>query len=175
MLPKRNAAKRSKTDYISKGSDVGHGTVWQGSCRRSYRHGARKRYECGRRTAQTAQFANCASRAAGGDRRGRTRAPVRGAHVEPDYQLPWVPLPIEALRAEKYVGDVGDSPRGGGISAAASAWTSGMDSAAANSAATVSSGTGVGAPRKCVGHRISAGGLGQFCFDSGRKGPCGKG
>src|SRR5215468_6974266 len=48
--------------------------------------------------------------------------------VEPDHQLPRLPLSVEALRAQEHVGDARDSARGSGSAAPASARPRGMDS-----------------------------------------------
>src|SRR5579859_614033 len=70
-----------------------------------------------------------------------------------------MPVSIEALRAEKHVGEAGDTASGIGTGAAIGTRKSGMDTTAANGAATFSGGTGTGNSRKRVGHCVSAGRL----------------
>ena len=109
--------------------------------------------------AKATQHPDRASCAVGGDGSGRHRAPVHGAHFVVDHQLPRLPVPIETLCFEKHVGEAGDSAPGIWARAAGSARTSGVDTAAADGAATISSGAGTGNARKRLGHCVPPGGL----------------
>src|SRR5271170_2127520 len=70
-----------------------------------------------------------------------------------------MPVPVETLRAEKYVGDAGDSASGERAAAAQCARARSVDPAAADGAPIVSGGLGTRATGECVGDGVSAGRL----------------
>src|SRR5580704_6783921 len=70
-----------------------------------------------------------------------------------------MPVPIETLRPEKYVGDARSAASGNGAAAEVGAWACGMDSTAADGAAVIPGGPGIGGSWQHVGYCVSAAGL----------------
>src|SRR3974390_1530647 len=88
-----------------------------------------------------------------------------------------MPLPVEALRPEKHVGEPRSAaPRPGEVSPEGER-KGGMDSAATDGTAAVPGSLGAGYPGKCVGNCVSARRLvfvpGRRTFPSECGGPCG--
>src|SRR5882672_162463 len=90
---------------------------------------------------------------------GRSRAALRGTDFLADRQLSRLPLPIEALRPEKHVGDNGNPASRNGTASPHRSWQSGVDSKAANCTSAFSSSAGVGDSGECLGHRLPTGRL----------------
>ena len=105
------------------------------------------------------EHANRAGGSAGRDRCRCAGPALRRTHLLADHQLPRLPVPIEALRPEKYVGDDGDPAPGKRATSAHGTRPRGLDSAAAHGAPALSSGPGVGSFRQRLGHCVSAGRL----------------
>src|SRR5260370_20022489 len=104
-------------------------------------------------TPKHADRAGSASRGGGCRRVGVS---IRGTNVVADHQLPWLSLPVQTLRAEKYVGDNGDPARRNRTAAPHRSGTSGIDSTASNRAATISSRAGAGSFPQRLGNWGSA-------------------
>ena len=112
-----------------------------------------------RKHIETPKYAYCAGRAPYGRRSGCARSSLFGAHFHINYQLPRLPLPVQALRSQKHVGDFRGPTSGGGPPRSNGSGTRDVDPAAANCARAVSSRRRTRSFREFLGHRFSSFGL----------------
>src|SRR5262249_14553526 len=132
---------------------------WKQSCQKRRGRRVLERDKSARGTKETPELAHCAGCSSACDGRGRSGSAISRAHLHTDYELPRLPIPVEALCFEKHVGDAGGATPGRWALAAKRAGARGLDPAAADRAATVSGGRRARGSGKRLGDCLSAGRL----------------